>query len=665
MIGAVTTSQNPRSTSPAGRVVGRALVSGVLAAVVACAPGAKEADLPGDVLIVTLDTARADRFSYAGPSPVTTAATDAVAAEGVAFLTAVAPSPITLVSHSSLFTGQDPFVHGVRNNGDFALAPEAITLAELFAGEGWATAAFLGAAVLDRRYGLDQGFLTYDDTMTGIDASGMAAYARRPGNEVVDEALRWLGSENAGRTFVWVHLYDPHAPYEPPEPERSRYPDSPYDGAIAFTDRMVGRLLDGYRRFGRYDDALVVIVADHGESLDEHSERAHGVFVYDATVRIPLVMRGPGIAPGARVTSQVGLIDVMPTVLALAGMEVPARVGGRDLEPILRGGAAGGDDRMMYVESLLPELSFGWSPLQGLRTQRWKFIRGAAAELYDLEADPAELDDVASERAEVVAQMSRDLARIVEHDGSPTATALEVDEAQRSRLAALGYVTSVDRTVSPGEGGDLPDPRERIVSLNRMYAAMTQFAAGDEAEAIAEMDGLLADEPANHSAVAMLGNLRFRTGDYAGAADAYSHAARLVVQHAHYSELEAVSLERLGRLEDALRACERALAVEPDRTSTRDIRWRLLGRMGQRQTLIQETERAVSKDPADGIARVLLEQARHGPEPSAVLVQALDEALADLPGNLAVTAALADALAGMGDEDRASAALPSGSRKAP
>jgi choline-sulfatase len=654
MIGAVTTSPSPRSTSPAGRVVGRALISCLLATIIACAPGAKKPDAPGNVLIVTLDTARADRFSYAGPSPVRTAATDNVAAEGAAFLSAVAPSPITLVSHSSLFTGQNPFVHGVRNNGDFALAPEAITLAELFAAEGWNTAAFVGAAVLDRRYGLDQGFLVYDDTMTGIDTTGMVAYARRPGNEVVDAALRWLGSAGAGPTFVWVHLYDAHAPYEPPEPERSRYPDSPYDGTIAFTDRMVGRLLDGYRGLGRYDDALVVIVADHGESLNEHQERTHGVFVYDATVRIPFVMRGAGIRPGTRVASQVGLIDVMPTVLGLAGIEVPARVGGRDLEPLLRGGAASGEDRMIYVESLLPELSFGWSPLRGLRTERWKFIQGAAAELYDLETDPAELEDVASERADVVAEMTRDLAQTLEHDGAPTATMIEVDEAQRSRLAALGYITSADRAVAPSENSSLPDPRERIEGLNRMYSAMTQFAAGDEAGAIAEMDDLVADEPANHSAVAMLGNLRFRIGDYAGAADAYHRAARLAPQHADYSELEAVSLERLGRLNDAFQATERALAVEPERTSSRDIRWRLLGRMGQKETLIQETERAVSEDPTDGIARALLEQAKHGPEPSPALVQALEGALADLPGNTALTAALADALAGIGDEDRAS-----------
>ncbi len=375
MIGAVTTSQNPRNNPSTGRVLNCTLVFFVLAVAVACAPGAKPRGAPGDVLIVTLDTARADRFSYAGPSPVTTAATDAVAAEGAAFLTAVAPAPITLVSHASLFTGQDPFVHGVRNNGDFALAPEALTLAELFAADGWATAAFIGAAVLDSRYGLDQGFLTYDDEFTGIDETGLAAYARRPGNEVVDSALRWLGAAPAGPTFVWVHLYDPHAPYEPPEPEKSRYPGSPYDGAVAFSDRMVGRLLEGYRRLGRYDDALVVIAADHGESLNEHQEETHGVFVYDATVRIPLVMRGPGVPPGVRVQAPVALIDVMPTVLGLAGMEIPPGVGGRDLGRVMTGGTAD-DDRLIYVESLLPQLSFGWSALRGLRSGHWKLHPG-------------------------------------------------------------------------------------------------------------------------------------------------------------------------------------------------------------------------------------------------------------------------------------------------
>jgi len=636
-----------------GRWVVRVLVFWLIVVACACAPGADRTDVPGDVLIVTLDTARADRFSYAGPSPVTTAATDAVAAEGAAFLTAVAPSPITLVSHSSLFTGQDPFVHGVRNNGDFALAAEALTLAEVLADRGWTNAAFIGAAVLDRRYGLDQGFLTYDDEIIGTDATGMLAYARRPGDEVVDAALRWLGDSVADRTFVWVHLYDPHAPYEPPEPERSRYSENPYDGAIAYTDRMVGKLLDGYRRLGRYEETLVVLVADHGESLNDHQERTHGVFVYDATVKIPLVMRGPGIEPGARIASPAALIDVMPTVLGLVGIEIPASVDGRDLGRVVRGGLAIDGDRAIYVESLLPQLSFGWSPLRGLRTERWKYIQGAAAELYDLKADPAELEDLALQRADVVAEMSQRLTLAVEHDGSTTARKVEVDETQRRRLAALGYISYGNHDEGTDEESDLPDPRERIKTMNRMYTAMTRFADGDQEGAIAEFDNLLADEPSNHSAVATLGSLRFRVGDYAGAADAYGRAAGLAAHHAHYSELECLSLERLGRYEEALEACERALTVESDRISSRAIRWRVLARLGRKDVLMIEAERALSQDPADGMARLLLEQTTHGYEPSVALVRALEDALADLPEDPVLTAALADAVYGMGDEDRA------------
>ena len=365
----------------ARRVLGLASRVAALVFCMACASACSQSSIPenvpNDVLIVTIDTARSDRFSFVGPSPVTTRNTDAVAAEGAAFLAAVAPSPITLVSHASLFTGQNPFVHGIRNNGSFALRSEALTLAEVFAQKGWSTAAFIGAEVLDKRYGLDQGFNTYDDTIAATEATGMFTYPRRRGDEVVGDALRWLGGSIRGHTFVWVHLYDPHAPYNPPEPEKSRFEGHPYDGMIAYSDRLIGELLDGYRALGRYDRALVVITSDHGESLGEHSENTHGVFVYDATVLIPLAMRGPGIVPGKRVESTVGLVDIMPTVLDLAGIKIPLTVQGESLRPLWEKTAPTEFERDMYSESLLPWLSFGWSPLYGLRSGRWKYSRGA------------------------------------------------------------------------------------------------------------------------------------------------------------------------------------------------------------------------------------------------------------------------------------------------
>ena len=630
------------------------LTAGLCVAGAACQPGSDRDEGPVDVLIVTVDTARADHFSYVGPSPVTTAATDTLAAEGAAFLTAIAPSPITLVSHSSLFTGQDPFMHGVRNNGDFALAPEAVTLAELLADHGWATAAFIGATVLDSRYGLDQGFDHYDDEIAVTDATGMFTYPRRRGGEVVAAALRWLGGVGQGPTFVWVHLFDPHAPYDPPEPERSNFPESAYNGTIAYADRVVGELLDGYRRLGRYDRGLVVLTSDHGESLGEHGERTHGVFVYDATVRVPLVIRGPGIEPGARLVEPVSLIDVMPTVLSLAGIAVPPTVAGHDLAPQLRGEVVDDDDgRTIYVESLLPQLSYGWSPLQGLRTARWKFIRGTVPELYGLEADPAELHDLAEIQTDVTDELSSQLVATLGREHSTTADRLEVDEAERSRLAALGYVSYTDDVEFVSDPRELPDPRERIHVMNRMYAAMNRFAQGDRGGAVADLEALVAKEPDNFSAWASLAELRFRLGDYAGAADAYGRAARLAPGNARYAEREGLALEREGRLDEALAACDRALAIDPGRASSRDFRWRLLARLGRNEDLVPEIEAELSVNPANGMARVLWEQTKHGHEPSAELVKALEEALAELPGDLPLTAALAGAVYTMGEEDRA------------
>ena len=610
-------------------------------------------ELPRNVLIITVDTARADRYSYAGPSPVSTTAADGLAEAGIAFLSAVAPSPITLVSHATLFTGQDPCVHGVRNNGDFALASETVTMAEVFAENGWTTAAFIGASVLDSRYGLDQGFSTYDDEITITDVTGMFAYARRRGDLVVEAALNWLGTSVAERTFVWVHLYDPHAPYDPPEPEKSRYPESAYDGAIAFADRQVGALLDGYRRLGRFDRTLVVLTSDHGESLGEHGERTHGVFIYDATVKVPLVMRGPGIDPGVRVSSLVGLIDVMPTVLGLAGIEIPASVDGHDLRHLVTGEVSIDDGRAVYLESFLPQFNFGWSPLRGLRTARWKYIRGVAPELYDLEADSRELDDVTAQRSEVAAEMETRLLGFVERVGPTTARTLVIDEEERSRLAALGYLSFGAGDLRVGNEGDLPDPRERIAMMNQIYSAMTRFANGDESGAIADLENVLTDEPDNSHAAATLADFKFRLGDYAGSAEAYGRAARHASESARYEELAAIALERQGRLEEALEAVERARVSDPKRTSARDTRWRLLARLERYQELTAELEGELSENPTNGMARVLLEQTTHGPDPSAALVQALEEALAELPGDVPLTAALAGAIHGMGDVDRA------------
>ena len=435
-------------------------------------------------------------------------------------------------------------------------------------------------------------------------------------------------------------------------PKGAVFPESPYDGTIAFADRMVGRLLDGYRRLGRYDRCLVVITSDHGESLGEHGEQSHGVFVYDATVRIPLVLRGPGVVSGTRVDGLVGLIDVLPTVLALVGAEIPSRVEGRNLEPVLRGAASIDSGRAIYVESLLPLLNYGWSPLRGLRTARWKFVRGTGAELYNLAEDPEERHDLVNVHTDIVDQLSLELAAVLEDESSATADRLVVDEAERRRLAALGYVDFASGTVTD-DSAELPDPRQRIKVMERMYDAMTRFAEGDAVSAMADLEAMVSEEPENFSVWASLAELRFRVGDYKGAAEGWGRAARSAPNNPRFAELEGIALERLGSLKEALEASDRALALDPGRSSSREFRWRLLARLERDSELVAELERAVMDDPENGMARLLLIQASLGREPSPELVQALEKALQDLPGDLALTAGLAGAVHGTGDVVRA------------
>jgi len=441
-------------------LLGALLLAGLTGA---CAPRADGGPL--HLLLITLDTARADRFSYAGPSPVETPAVDTLAAEGTAFLQAVSPVPVTLPAHVSILTGLLPPAHGVRNNGTYRLADGAVTLAERLAAGGYRTGAFVGASVLDARYGLDQGFEVYDDEMPG--KPGAEFEPQRRAEEVVERTLAWLDGVGEVPSFAWVHLFDPHMPYNPPEPERSRYPGSPYDGEIAYADRMIGRLLDGYRDRGLDGRTLVVFTADHGEALGEHGELTHGVFLFEPTVRVPLVMRMPGQGGGRRVAEQARLIDIVPTVLDLLGLGPAEGLDGRSLVPLLRG-----DDLEpvpAYLETRLPLENHGWFELRGVRTPETKLITGPTTELYDLVSDPGETTDLAARRAGTVGQMLRDLddrAATAEAGSEGAGERVEMDEATRRQLTALGYVSSGASSEPSADG--LAPYEERRVRLTLM-----------------------------------------------------------------------------------------------------------------------------------------------------------------------------------------------------
>jgi choline-sulfatase len=396
----------------------------------ACAIGPRA---PVGVVLITLDTTRADRLSPYGFGNARMPALDRLAREGVVFDQATTVAPLTLPAHTSLLTGLLPPHHRVRDNASAPLDPEQATLAEILAARGYRTAAFVGSAVLDPDRGLRQGFQEYGgisrNTVNRLPPLGRGL--QRPAGAVMDDALRWLATVNDAPFFLWTHLYDPHRPYEAPEPFASRH--DPYVAEIAYADSQIARLLEALDRQRLLDRVVVIVVADHGESLGDHGERDHGVFLYEGVLRVPMIMRAPGIRP-ARVASVVRLTDVMPTVLDLLGVPAPP-LDGVSLLATLNGPPT---DLDAYAESLYPQ-RHGWAPLFSLRSDRFKFIDAPRPELYDLRLDPFEQRNIIEQRQELAAAL-RTRLRTLEQSKPSTGARAPVDAELHARLAALGYL---------------------------------------------------------------------------------------------------------------------------------------------------------------------------------------------------------------------------------
>lgn len=430
----------------------RPLMAVTLAAAATAAAGAwryaAREPPPAGLVVITLDTTRADRLPLYGYMNVSLPHVERLAAEGVVFDQATSVGALTLPAHASLFTGLLPPRHGIRDNADLPLDPARLTLAEVLKGSGWRTAAFVGSVVLNADRGLAQGFDHYGGVAAG---DGASDEHQRPAGEVVDDSIRWLESIGDDRFLLWVHLYDPHRPYDPPAPFRS-VPD-PYVGEIAYADSQIGRLLDALDRRTLLDRTVVVVAGDHGESLGEHGERDHGIFVYESVLRVPLIVKAPALAP-RRVTEVVRLTDVMPTVLDLLGVPAPP-ADGISLAGLMRGRSRH-LDLEAYAESLYPR-RFGWSPLYALRDGRYKFIEAPRPELYDLERDPFEQRNVHDQQPAVASAMRRRLAALTQRgDDTRPFDPAGVPEELRRRLASLGYV-----------GHASPDPKDCIGTYMR------------------------------------------------------------------------------------------------------------------------------------------------------------------------------------------------------
>jgi arylsulfatase A-like enzyme/Tfp pilus assembly protein PilF len=481
------------------------------------------------LVLVSIDTLRADRVGvYSGGN--LTPAIDRIARDGAYAADATSHVPLTRPSHATMFTGLWPWQVGLRDNLSAGTLPSSPLLSEILKNAGFRTAAFVSSIVLGSRGGFARGFDRYDDSFPPGGQDAMIDTLQKPGADIVRQAIAWLEEQRgADRIFLFVHLYEPHDPYEPPEPYASQYRDRPYDGEVAYTDALVDRLDQALVRLDLARDTLLVVTSDHGEGLGEHDETLHGFFVYQTTLAVPLLFRGPGIAPNRRIDETVGLVDLLPTVLDLVGVAIPPELkpAGASLASALGGGPPP-PPRAQYAESLVPLLHFGWSDLRVLRDGRWKYILAPRPELYDLATDPHEQRNLAPAQQTRTAALHGGLAKFLEQErGSSAGSARQsVPLDLLERLGALGYVGgSPSTTPTPGA-----DPKDKIADFRRANTLMREgilaLNRNDFRSAVRSFDDLIAGGIESFEAHLYLARALMRSAQPARAAGHFEQAAR-------------------------------------------------------------------------------------------------------------------------------------------
>ena len=552
-------------------------------------------------LLVTIDTLRADHLGSYGDARAATPVMDELARQGVRFESAHSSVPLTGPSHATIFTGLYPPVHAVRENVTYLLDPRHTTLAARLKAKGYRTAAFVGAYPVAAAFGFGQGFDHFDDALHPNPGIGQGA--ERPGNEVADAATAWLAAPGTGPFFAWVHFYDPHAPYTPPTPYRETFADRPYDGEVAFADAQLGRVLEAVRRSGHGEDTVVLVVADHGEGLGDHAEGGHGILLYESTLRVPLLIAGPGVPSGRVVPDAVGAVDIVPTVLALLGMEAAPGLAGRNLQPAFSGRPAPGQP--LYSEALFGRLNCRWSSLRGWTHEGWKLIEGAEAELYHLPTDPGETRNRAAEEPARLAQMRKGLREAL---GSmaphgDTARPSTVSVEQEERLRSLGYTSG-----GSGGGGSLdqpglPDPRPRVRLFERLEQ-LQSVTGPATAPALQEIASILSQDPGSPFAHFVMAAVAFRGGRFELAEKAFSRSLELDPDRPVIRQYYGALLRDMGRIEDS----ERELRIAVAQANTDDFVTQVnlaetLTRAGKAQEAEKIVEAILAKEPQHAKAR--------------------------------------------------------------
>ena len=524
-----------------------------------------------NIILMTLDTTRADHLACYGYPDVRTPTMDALARRGVLFEQAAASSPLTLPAHCTIMTGMYPTYHGVHINGNTALSDEQTTVAEVLSARGYQTGAFIGAFVLDGRWGLKQGFQHYDDEFDLDKYKHLDLGAvQKPGNQVMDAALVWLEAQKKGSFFAWIHLYDPHLPYDPPEPYYSEY--SPrgltglYDGEIAFMDEQIGRCVAWLEKNDLNKNTILVLIGDHGEGLGSHGEATHGFFIYDSVIHVPFLVITPfAELQGKRVPSQVSSVDVFPTLLDLSDIAAPFKVQGRSLLPAMFRPEKEAEG-VAYSESMVPNIQFGWSPLHSLRTARYKFIDVPRAELYDIHQDPGEQTNIYPRDSDVAQKMKTELDRLMTETSkdAPTPQAANLDKDTMERLSALGYIGAPVTMKKPSNDRSRPlaDPKDKFPVFEAVMRAGGLILNERYAAAVELLESAIREEPTITQALLLLATCYVHLGKKEEAKVNLDIILKEDPENIQGLIALANILVGEGKNEDAIALCKRTLSVD-------------------------------------------------------------------------------------------------------
>lgn len=592
-----------------------------------------------NILLVTLDTTRADRMGFLGSTRGLTPNLDILANQSAVFLHAYSQAPLTPTSHATILTGTYPQFHQVSFHT--SLAKDLPYAPEILRARGYRTAAFVGSLVLDPKVaarGFERGFDTYDAGFH-YEGGGEDRYRtiERRGGEVLARASAWLNKHPARPFFLWVHLYDPHDPYDPPEPYKTRYASEPYDGEIAYVDSVVGKFLSQLKARGLYDNTIIAVTSDHGESLGAHGEDTHGIFLYDETIQVPLLIKLPYTkGPGKRISNRVELADILPTLLAASQIAIPQPVQGESLLALMEGtpeegNSTGWRDRPAYAQSELQQTEFGWSAERSLRAGKYLFIQAPRRELYDDTEDPKAEHNLASLSSAVADTLANRLETFRQKTISQRETSGgTLDAAAQEKLGALGYMASGKVAAKGSVTGQEADPKDKIEIANMIHRAELMQEGTQQEESIALLEQVLAKEP-DLALYAKLGNWMMRQKEYkravpvlrkameqdrdsptthfqlgkalVEAGDLENGVEELEIAEAKKPQLIDAHLllqmayTKLNRVPDAMRECEIMLQLVPDHYPSYLILGRLLETTGDNEGAISNLKKASALEP--------------------------------------------------------------------